>query len=299
MTAAQFGRIVLSNFKNKKFLIWISVRVVSAFGPLLATYIFARGIRYIENGESFDAIIRIFLILLIVEIVEHLLRLLSKTRTSLYSESILMKIQQDLVIEIKPISKIRKYTIQSIRNLTQSIRGFVIYLYENGIPGLVSFAATPIILFLIDRRIFVIQLILYFIYFLITYFFSLRYEKSFEGFDASRESYYTKIMTSNKIGRQAGFVAKKFKQVEDVTLVEWLTLQNLISVVNFIVVAVLVGDIINGQGQISGLILVVGYTKESKKFLNEITTIVNNFMRVRAGIERLTVTSNGKIRSIV
>ena len=66
-----------------------------------------------------------------------------------------------------------------------------------------------------------------------------------------------------------------------------------------VVIAILAKDILSDQKQIADLVLIVGYTKESKRFLNEVTASLNRLMQVKAGVERVVSVSEGDIRSIV
>lgn len=299
MQTAQISKIVRLEYRyNKKFMFWIYVRIVSAFGPLLATYIFAKGVAAIENELPLQQIIAVFVALMLVEIVDHLLRLSSKTRISICNESTILVLQRKFLKELKPLKKARRRTIQTVRNLSQSLRRFVEYMSNFGISAAVSFASIPAILFFIDKRIFALMMILIAIYLLVTFFFSRIYEKSYERVDRSRENYYAELLTGNNVGIQAHYLVQRYKKLHDVRFFDWFTLQNLVTIFNFIVVIIVVKDIVAGYSQIADLVLIVGYTRESKKFLNEITGSVNAYMQVKAGVERVAAVSEGKVKRI-
>lgn len=86
---------------------------------------------------------------------------------------------------------------------------------------------------------------------------------------------------------------KAIEKLQNIRFFEWVSVQNLIILFQFIITAIIVIDIVNGFKGISDLVLIVGYTNESKKFLNSITSDLNRIMQVKAGMERVVITSHG------
>lgn len=298
MTSAHIKSITLANFKNKKVIFWVLVRILSAFGPLIATYLFADAVSAIENAKPVTLVLQVVGLLLLVECCEHLLRLSSKTRISGYTESVLIDIHEDLAKDFVVDSPHRKELIQAFRNYTKAIRDLVTYLYNNGLQGFVSFAFIPVILFFIDIKIFFIQIILMLFYMIVTLWFARLYEKKYENFDKSREYYFAALIERNNVEAEASYIRKNSFVVENVTFFNWFTLQNIISFVSVLIFVLVVRDIYNGTKQIADLILIVGYSKETKVFLNDISGSIEKLMQVKAGAERVVAISKKESLSI-
>jgi ABC-type multidrug transport system fused ATPase/permease subunit len=292
MTAQEIQKVLVNALKNKKFVFWMFIRLVSAFGPLLATYLFSRGIDALETHGDISIVMREFGLLLLVWSTEHFTRVGSKTRLSIVTEVALIEIQERLVTKVEKTIPNRKEIIQSIRNVTQALRNFSTHFRDNAISGLVSFVSIPVILYFIDKRIFGFELMLMGFYLVVTLIFAKIYEKRYELFDKSREYYYGKIQSSNEVEEEAEYVRHRIRQVEDVQFFQWASLQNIIAVSQFIVLYIISKDIIAGTKHISDLVLIFGYTTSTGTFLNGITGMIERLMQVKAGIERLVVVSN-------
>lgn len=293
MSTAQVVLKIFQEFKSKKLLLWLFVLVISAAGPLIGTYIFSRGVSALETHQTLEKVLLIFVLLTVVTALEIFLRVRAKTKIHYYTEFSLMRLQIELVKFFKPRARNRKKGIQSVRNLQRAIQTFMTYFINNGVAGVVSFISVPFILYFVDKRIFMVELSLIVIYMTITYFFSKRYEHQYELYDESRERFYSKLSSTNKVGHRGRTMAIKMKNLQNLRFFEWLTLQNLIGIFQFIIAAIIVVDIINGFKGIADLVLIIGYTKESQKFLNSVTSDLNRYMQVHAGIDRLVITSEG------
>lgn len=288
------------NFELKKAILnkgmypWLFLRIVSSFGPLIVTYIFAEGIAAIEHGKPYELVLKIFLSLALVEVLEHLLRVASKAKIAYFTEGSMIQIQEDLVDTINPSEKHRKEVIQTLRNLTQSARKFVEFMYNNGVQGLISFVSVPIILYFVEIRVFYAIMILMFIYMVLTFYFSKLYEKYYEAYNAARERYFAELLAKNAVTRQANVILKKFIGIKRVFFLDWFSLQTLITIFTLAITVIVVKDIYLGLMEISDLVLIIGYVKESKGFLNNTTGAINHYMEVKAGVERVSVASKGE-----
>lgn len=298
MTAAHVKKEILWEFKHKKFLFWTFIRIISSFGPIIATYIFAKGVQVIEDGQPITVAVKVFLILLVVELVEHLLRLASKTRMSLYTEEILVNIQEALNEYIHPDSDKREETIQTFRNLTQSLRRLVTHLYMTGIPALLSFIAIPIIIYFLDLRVFLILISMIIVYFFVTLMFSKEFKRDYEDFDESREDYFSSLLENTGIKRDASKLISKFKDVENTRFISWLSEQFIMSFFAFIIIILLVQDIYSGTKQLSDLVLIFGYIAASKIFLINTTLTIHHYMEIEAAVSRIEKISSKDVLEI-
>lgn len=292
MNSAQVKKIIINAFKSKRLFFWFFIRFISSFGPLAVTYLFAYGVEVIEEGRGFNDIILVFFALLLVESTEHILRILSKTRVVYMTEYAIINIQEELIKNVPKDDPKRKEHVQTLRNLTQSIRRFVIKFKDSGIPALVSFVSIPVILFFVDVKIFYLQVALMVIYMIITYVSASIYEKRYEDLDHSREDYFSNIHSHNHIDPLAAIVRNNVKNLNDLIFVNWVSLQNIISVFKFITIYLVVKDIMIGAHNVSSLILIVGYVRESKVFLNDMTSMFELYMQVKAGIKRVVSVSD-------
>ena len=101
------------------------------------------------------------------------------------------------------------------------------------------------------------------------------------------------MSTSNKVFHRGQRMTLAFKKLQNIRFFEWTSVQNIFVIFQFAITAIIVVDIVSGFKSISDLVLIIGYTKESQKFLNSITSDLNRAMQVRAGIERLVINSHG------
>ena len=246
--------IVLSIFKHlkqKKLFLWVPILAISAAGPLITTYLFSRGIKAIETHQALNTILWIFFSVLAVSSLEIVIRIAAKTRIHYYINAGLIKLQQTFLKSVKVRSKHRKATVQSIRNLTRSIQIFFENFVNSGIASLVSFVSVPIILYFVDRRIFWVEMALIVIYLSATFFYSYKYEIQFERYDETREKFFLKMGRSNHVAHQGGAMIKAVKKLQDIRLFEWISVQNIIVVFQFIITAIIVIDIVSGLKGIS------------------------------------------------
>ena len=293
MDAAQITFFILKKFKDKTFLLWMTVLTVISTAPLIANYLFSKGIEALETHQPLSTVFEVFAIYFAVLIMEHGIRLLAKTKLGHLIEKIIINMQEDMVDQIKETGDKKRKIIQSIRNLSRGIEAFVTDVYEKGVAGFVSFISVPFILLIIDKKIFWVEISLIGIYLALTYYFGKRYERQFERYNEARERYYLKLPTRN-FDRHLGYYLSNAKdKLQRIRFQEWTTLQTLITVFQLIVTGLIIIDISNGQKTISDLVLIIGYTAQSKLFLNAMTGNFERYMQIVAGIDRLVITTNG------
>lgn len=293
MKPAYVTYTIYKAFKQRKILLWGLVLTISATGPLLTTYMFSRGVGALETNQPLKQVLGLFFAVLAISSVEIFLRIGAKTRINYYVESALIKLQLEFLKNVKVRGKNRKPTVQSIRNLTRSLQLFAEHFINTGVFGFVSFISVPFILFFIDKRIFFVELTLMLIYLIATFIYAHKYEKLYERYDETRESYFIKMSVSNKVAARGRRMAQAVRKLQNIRFFEWASVQNIYVIFQFIITAIIVVDIVNGFKGISDLVLIIGYTMESKKFLNSVTSDLNRAMQVRAGIERLVINSQG------
>ncbi len=299
VNTAQLRRYIFISYKTQKIKFWFGIRVIESFATIVLTYIFSQGIAALENTEPVSAVVQIFVTYTAVAVLSHFLRIASKTRLTFYNEVLLVKMQKELMVKLDPVDDLRKRTLQAVRNLTRSLRTFVIFMLDNGITGVVGFIAIPVLLYFIDTKIFYIEMLMIIMYLLLTYIFSFRYGKIYETYDSAREKYFSSFNLTNKVNRLAKSVITTEKSIEDYRFLTWFMLQSLISTFQLLIFIVVVHDVVNGTKQISELVLISGYTLESKTFLNSVTTGFEHLMEVNAGVRRVVAVSQKRVSSII
>ncbi len=293
MSSAQIVISIVNAFRDKKFLMWLLVLIISATGPLITTYIFSRGVNALETNQSLKSVVMIFFLFLGVSMVEAVIRIAAKTRLHWFIETKLIRLQEGFIKTVKIRSKHRRPVVQSVRNLTRAVQTFSNYFINSGVAGLVSFISVPFILYFVDKQVFFVEMALILVYLVVTYFFAVKYEKQFERYDESRERYFIRMQKSNKLGQRGRRMGEAIARLQDIRFFEWVSVQNTILVFQFIITFMVVVDIVNGYKGISDLVLIIGYVTQSQRFLNSVTGDINRLMQVRAGIERLVITSHG------
>jgi ABC-type multidrug transport system fused ATPase/permease subunit len=294
MNPAQIRHEILSRVKIKSVYFWFFVRFINTFFPLAITWIYAKGVETLENGGDAYTVMQIFALLLFAHIMDNLLRIGSRARIRIKLENAFIEFQEALIEKFNH-SKKRIEIVQAIRNLTDAFRNFVTYIINSGLPGFVNFVSIPVILFLIDVKIFIAQMVLIAIYLALVYYLSRIYEKRFELLDVAHENYYASILARKPIksvDRRGNQVKEGVRGVENITFMQWVSFQDIIAIFQFIVIYLIVLDYVAGTKQISDLVLIVGYTNQSQGFLNSVTSGVDSLMQIEAGVDRVVETTN-------
>ena len=289
MREAEIRSIIYLSFSRPKILFWFVVRVISTAGPLLTTYLFARIVDALERHQSFQAFLIIATSLLLTQVLSNLLRIGSKTRLEIEIGKMRFDLQNALLNKYKQQFNLSKEVIQAVINTAKATEDFFTYVKESGINGIIHFFAVPVLLFFIDKRIFAIEIFLIIFYLGFNLFISRKYERRFEAYDKSKEMYYSHVFEANNFMGQSAAIFKSIKGVGDMVFFMWEVLQNLIAGFQYVVLILIGSDILSGVKRVADLVLVVGYTQESQGFLNNITTISELYMEVKAGIKRLAL----------
>lgn len=292
MKSAQIVLTIVKEFRNRKFWLWILVLTISATGPLLGTYVFSEGIAALETNKTLSYALLIFFLYFTILGVEAVFRIGSKTKIHAFLETAIVSIEKNFVTKFTARDKSRRKVIQATRNLTDAINVFSTHFINTGISGLVSFITVPLLLLFIDVRIFILEILLMTIYLTGTYLFGKKYERQFENYDAAKENYFTTMFKTNNFEKEAGKRVKQMELLQNIRFFEWASLQNLILFFKFLVVFIVTIDIFNGLKNISDLVLIVGYTNQSQNFLNSVTGVIERFMEVVAGVDRLVIVTH-------
>jgi len=286
MNAAQIRRILVKPYLSSSFLCWVVVRFISSSGSLFTIYLYALGIRYLENGFIFPDVVKIFGTYTCIVIATNIIRPSSKQGMNYASEKNLINIQKILIRSSDPKGARRKELVQSLFNLSEGVRVFVTFLGDGGIPAVLHLTSIPIILYFVDSKILIYLIAFIVVYVGISYYFSGIYKDYFVSYDKAREQYLSVMIESDDILKEAKNLIHKIKHLMITVSFTWVSVQNIGAVFQFVVIVTVVLDIFNGTKQISDLVLVVGYTAMYHTYLNQVTKFLQSVMQIRAGVTR-------------
>ncbi|HXK52603.1 hypothetical protein H6802_02550 [Candidatus Nomurabacteria bacterium] len=287
MTARLIRNYLIKFFFTREYNLYILLRLICTLGPLLVTFLFSLGIYRIEQRMSLSEIVLPLALILVTEIIEHLVRVGSKSLISFTTEKKLVEVQTDFLITFSPKEKDRMEVVQAVRNLTHAIRRFVTHMIDDGFQGIVEFILIPFILLLIDVRVFYLEVSAISFYIISSYFLSRHYEVLYEKFDQVREKYYSRLLVNDRVKSYAEKVWGKYGDVQSFRFISWFSLQSLVSFFKLSILLLVVRDVFMGTKQISELVLIAGYVVSTKKFLNDVTNIFEYYMEIKAGTRRL------------
>lgn len=287
MPYSEIRQVIKDSLRSRYFRYLWALRALTTVFPLISTFLFSRVVAALESGAPLTTVLLILFMALMLQLTDNLLRLYSKTRLDYVIGKLSLDIQSKLLVVLPPKIRANKGTIQACINLSLSVERLLIYVKETGISGIVYFIFVPLILLFIDVKIFFVELIFIIIYLFFTVNFNKKYEKLYEIYNASRETYYARLFASKNTSQEVGFLLSRYNIVQQFVFFMWNTFQNSVAIFQFIIPLIVAIDILGGVKHLSDLVLIVGYTRESQSFLNEFSTSYEKLMEIEAGIKRL------------
>lgn len=281
----KFLRILLQH--RKMFLFWSIVLAISAVGPVLNVYLVTELINdVVEYQEITQTALSLLVGIFLVDFFDNTLRLLSKTRIAKICYSIQFETQVFLMKVISPKETSREKVIKAIENLTNSLSALLNYVKENGISALTKFVAIPIILFTINTKIFIIEILYILIYFLLDYLTTKQYQKKVDKVNEKLEDYFEGIIQDGRKPPKRSLILQISKR-EDFTFWEWNILQHLSRYFYLFVIIISIFEIVSGQAEIGALLLYTGYMVQTQGFLNILSVLFDRIADVSIGLKRV------------
>ncbi|MFA5532081.1 MAG: hypothetical protein WDA13_00590 [Candidatus Shapirobacteria bacterium] len=275
--------------KNKRrFLFWLFIRFLSALLPLLSIYLFSLAIKNLETNAVFTSVFFLMILILLVKVVDNFTRLKSVFKLDECISDIGFDAHNYFNKDLKTETKEERHKIvQAIRNFADASCITLKLFCQPGMDSVVSLIAIPTILFIVDFKIFVLEVAYILIYMIFDYYTTQKYVKFRDIQNTKIESYYAKFQESNDIDLEQKTFTRHFTRLSNWNFIEWFLLQNTAVFFYTLIFAYSIIAVLSGQKQISDVVLIMGYAASSQTFLNSFSEIKDSLTDVTVAIDHL------------
>jgi hypothetical protein len=270
-------------------LFWLFIRFISAILPLITIYQFSGIIKLLENKATLESLIVALLAILLVRILDNYLRLLSIVRLEYEISCICFDVHNFFLSDLKTSNKTERHEIvQAIRNFSDASSVTLNLIKQPGVDSFVSVILIPVVLLFIDFRIFVLNVAYILVYFFIDIYTTQRYAYLKNILNLHTETYYGKLQETNDFELEQTSWSRHYRRLANWGFTEWNFLQNAAVFFYTITLFFLIYLVINGDKQISDLVLMMGYVSQTQIYLNAFSTIKDSLTDMLVGLERLS-----------
>ncbi len=286
-------------FKDKKYVFWMLILALSALGSVVSIYFLNELINYLSEELAFTGDVILLLIgILVVNLLQTITRIVSKNHLKKHTFRIELYTQK-LLYEISDRDELsNEVFVQIIRNLSDSLRNFLINIIDQGILAVTELIAIPIILLNLNIWLFLAFISYIGVYVLIDYITTKIYEHKVELVNKNSEKYYEDFVSAGKFK----FFKKYLKSLFDFQqfqTYEWISLQSVSNIGFFVVVLITVLFIVEGRFEVGALLLYPSYQQRVHMTLNQLSTSRDNFGNFRVALERVIEQGNLKITYLI
>ncbi len=281
--------LIFKIISNKtRFLFWFFVRFISALLPLLSIYLYSQVVSDFEAKTELKPILFLVLIIFIVRIIDNFLRLKSLYKIEECISDIGFDIHNYFTKDLKATNKEERHqSIQAIRNFSDASSWTLMLFRQPGIDSVVSLTIIPIILFFVDKQIFVLEVAYILIYLLIDYYTTQRYIKLRDVQNTKIENYYAKLQESDDVELEQKTFTRHFTRLSNWSFWEWFLIQNSAVIFYCLILTFCIFSIYSGVKQISDLVLVMGYVTSTQVYLNSLSEIKDNLAIMTVAVDHL------------
>jgi hypothetical protein len=286
-------------FKDKKYVFWMFILALSALGSVVSIYFLNELINHLTEDLNLTGDVILLLIgILAVNLIQTLARIISKNYLKKQTFQIELYTQK-LLYEISDKGELsNEVFIQVIRNLSDSLRNFLINIIDQGVLAVTELVAIPIILLNLNIWLFVTFIGYISVYVLVDYITTKIYEHKVDTVNRNSEKYYEDFVSVGKFK----FFKKYLKSLFDFQqfqTYEWISLQSISNVAFFLVILITVLFILDGQFEVGALLLYPSYQQRVHLTLNQLSTARDNFGNFRVALERVIDQGNLKITYLI
>ena len=281
--------LIFKIISNKtQFLFWFFVRFISTLLPLLSIYLYSQVISDFEAKTELNPILFLVLIIFIVRIIDNFLRLKSLYKIEECISDIGFDIHNYFTKNLKTTNKEERHqSIQAIRNFSDASSVTLMLFRQPGIDSVVSLLIIPVILFFVDKQIFVLEIAYISIYLLIDYYTTQRYIKLRDVQNTKIENYYAKLQESDDVELEQKTFTRHFSRLSNWSFLEWFFIQNSAVIFYCVILTFCIYSIYGGVKQISDLVLVMGYVTSTQVYLNSLSEIKDNLAIMTVAVDHL------------
>ncbi len=274
--------------QESAFFFWLFIRFISALLPLITVYIFSLAIKLIENKASVDQVFTYIGILFTVRILDNVSRLISISRLEYHISNVTFAVHNYFLTDIKAESREQRHeSIQAIRNFADATGLMLRLIRQPGIDSFVSLITIPIILLFVDFRIFILEIAYIIIYYFIDTYTTQHYRYLRDIQNTKTEVYFAKLQDSNDIDLEQKSYTRHYNRLAKWNFTEWALLQNSAVFFYALILMFLIFEVINGQKDISNLVLIMGYITSTQTYLNSFSDIKDSLTDMSIALEHL------------
>jgi len=277
---------IISN--KKRFLFWFFVRFVSSLLPLLSIYLYSQVVSNIEHQVVLRSVVLLILIIFLVRLIDNFLRLKSLYKLEECISDIGFDIHNFFIKDLKTQNKEERHqSIQAIRNFSDASSITLMLLRQPGIDSIVSLFIIPIVLFFVDKQIFILEVAYISIYLIIDYYTTQRYAQLRDVQNTKIENYFAKLQESDDVDLEQKTFTRHFTRLSNWSFWEWFSIQNSAVFFYSLILVFSIISIYVGSKEISDLVLVMGYVTSTQVYLNSLSEIKDNMANMTVAIDHL------------
>ena len=270
------------------FFFWLFVRFISAILPLITVYIFSQAIKLIEDKASVSQVFVYIGILFSVRITDNFLRIISISRLEYHISNIAFAVHNFFMTDLKADTKEERHeSIQAIRNFADATGLTLRLLRQPGIDSFVSLFSIPIILFFVDFRVCIMEIAYIVIYYFIDVYTTQHYRYLRDIQNTKTEVYFAKLQETNDIDLEQNSYTRHYNRLSKWMFTEWFLLQNSAVFFYALIFLFLIFEVINGQKDISSLVLIMGYVTSTQANLNSLSEVKDSLTDMDIALEHL------------
>lgn len=282
-------KLILNFISGKQtFYFWLSIRALSVLLPPISLYLFSRVIHCLEFKCPTTDTQGLLFFTIISYVIYNFLKVISMHRLHFLTNRAECDIQGYLVDGLHTKTNKKRHTlIQSIRNFSEAARQTMEVLLNPGIDGIVSLFYLPILVLLTDFRVFIIQGAFILVYYFTDIYTTDHYKRRRDELDKSIEDYYAKLQDSNTVDTENTHLILNYASLSHWNIIEWLTLDNIATVFYGLSLVYLVASYLNGEKEVSQIILLASYFTSTRVFMEAITSVKDKLTDTKVALRRL------------
>lgn len=271
-----------------RFLFWFFIRFLSSLLPLLTIYLYSQVISNIENQTIFTSVFFLVLIIFFVRLLDNFLRLKSIFKLDECISNIGFDIHNFFTKDLHTKDKEERHqSIQAVRNFSDASSMTLTLFRQPGIDSIVSLSIIPVILWFVDLRVFVLEMVYIAIYMIIDYYTTQKYVKLRDLQNTKIETYYGKLQESNDIDLEQKSFTRHFTRLSNWNFTEWFGLQDSAVFFYCLILAYSIIAVYSGIKQISDVVLIMGYVSSTQTYLNSFSDIKDSLADMTVAVDHL------------
>lgn len=270
------------------FFFWVAVRILSSTFPLITIYLFSRTLNLVETKSDFSTIFFSIIIILVIRIIDNFTRIKSVTKLDECISNIGFDVHNYFIGDIKAETKLERHqSIQAVRNFSDATTWTLELFRQPGIDSIISLLSIPVILLVVDFKVFVLEIAYIIIYFFIDHYTTQHYINFKDIQNTKTETYYAKLQETDDVDLEQKTFSRHFSRLSNWCFTEWFTLQNTAVFFYVLIFAYLILSVSGGVKLISELVLIMSYIGSTQTYLNSFSEIKDSMADMTVAVDHL------------